>query len=226
MDVELLSDEEFQALEDALVVAEAQHDSARPKLRRHSHDCIVDVEDLAMLPYEAPRAARDGLTNHKRTRDAGSTPPPTPSAPVKVVSVTDIVNVEWCGLQTLWQIASGAPKGKTQSMQAGSEVHAAMESELMQHVPLDITSPEDVQGARILNMVVQLQQLLVMGRTRELEVFGRPLGPDGPWVIGKVDELRLVTPGEQGRAASTDAGPCHAGLASHQLHDAPGADSH
>ena len=43
----------------------------------------------------------------------------------------------------------------------------------------------------MLNVIAQLQQLLLTGLTREVELFAR-LRPGDPWIVGKLDEVALA----------------------------------
>ena len=56
-------------------------------------------------------------------------------------------------------------------------------------------------------MIAQLQQLLLTGLTREVELFAR-LRPGDPWIVGKLDEVALAMeqPGGGGSGEDADGG--------------------
>ena len=59
----------------------------------------------------------------------------------------------------------------------------------------------------MLNVIAQLQQLLLTGLTREVELFAR-LRPGDPWIVGKLDEVALAMerPGGSGGGEDADGG--------------------
>lgn len=76
-------------------------------------------------------------------------------------------------------------------MKAGTKVHAVLEAQVHDVVPVDVTTREDSWGLRIWNVIQGLRTLRATGMTRELEVWGVV---DGQVVNGIIDEIGIKCP--------------------------------
>lgn len=76
-------------------------------------------------------------------------------------------------------------------MKQGTKVHQALELQVHDIVPVDVTTREDGWGLRIWNVIQGLRALRAMGMTRELEVWGVV---DGQVVNGIIDEISVNCP--------------------------------
>ncbi|QDS78073.1 hypothetical protein FKW77_003616 [Venturia effusa] len=130
------------------------------------------------------------------------TPPPPPdtrsplerfrSPPKKPLSVSDLVSPAWCELQYWFTLTSKlGRKKRTPAMKAGTKVHAVLEAQVHDVVPVDVTTREDGWGLRIWNVIQGLRTLRATGMTRELEVWGVI---DGQVVNGIIDEIGTKCP--------------------------------
>ncbi|KAK9803641.1 hypothetical protein WJX72_007810 [[Myrmecia] bisecta] len=100
------------------------------------------------------------------------------------LSVTDLTAAEWCQQQLAFKLSMKWPKEvlETAAMQAGTAHHALLEAEVSTKVELAVATREDAWAVRLLNMMTCLQQLRVLGLTREMFIFGqleRPCNEDG-----------------------------------------------
>jgi exonuclease V len=76
-------------------------------------------------------------------------------------------------------------------MKQGTKVHQALEAQVHDVVPVDVTTREDGWGLRIWNVIQGLRTLRATGMTRELEVWGVV---DGQVVNGVIDEIGVKCP--------------------------------
>lgn len=76
-------------------------------------------------------------------------------------------------------------------MKQGTKVHQALEAQVHDVVPVDVTTREDGWGLRIWNVIQGLRTLRATGMTRELEVWGIV---DGQVVNGIIDEIGVKCP--------------------------------
>ena len=60
----------------------------------------------------------------------------------------------------------------TPAMQAGLVAHSKLQAELSTLVDIEVETPEDAWGLKLLNTVQGIHQLLSEGMTRELFIFG------------------------------------------------------
>ncbi|RUP47471.1 exonuclease V [Jimgerdemannia flammicorona] len=111
---------------------------------------IPDIEDL--ITSTSPYA------RHRRRRG--------------FLSVSDLVRMEWCGLQFHYTLESLEQRTDTPAMKVGREIHQALELEVHDVVDVEIHTREDMWGLRLLNCLIGLEEMLITGKTRELNVFG------------------------------------------------------
>ncbi len=113
------------------------------------------------------------------------------TAPMKPLSVTDLVSPAWCELQYWYALKiRGKPK-QTKAMQKGSVIHKELENQVYTTVRVEIATKEDSWGLRIWNVIQGLRTLQEIGYTRELEIWGTI---DGLVVNGVIDEVSFTCP--------------------------------
>ncbi|PIA38638.1 hypothetical protein AQUCO_02700099v1 [Aquilegia coerulea] len=105
----------------------------------------------------------------------------------RALSVTDMVQSEWCQKQMEFILLRGKPKA-TEAMKAGTERHAKLEAEVVQKIKIHVKEIEDSWALKLMNFIVGANQLLFEGLTRELPVIGYL---EGVWMVGVIDEIRL-----------------------------------
>ncbi|KAI9809464.1 MAG: hypothetical protein M1827_006844 [Pycnora praestabilis] len=113
------------------------------------------------------------------------------TAPMKALSVTDLISPSWCELQYWYTLTKHGRKRRTPAMRQGSAVHKTLEEQVHKSVAIDITVKEDAWGLRIWNVIQGLKTLRETGMTRELEIWGTI---DGLVVNGVIDELSYICP--------------------------------
>ncbi|KAE9987690.1 hypothetical protein EG328_001923 [Venturia inaequalis] len=144
----------------------------------HGHDVVTTHEPMAPPPPPPP----DTRSPLERFR----------SPPMKPLSVSDLVSPAWCELQYWFTLTSKlGRKKRTPAMKAGTKVHAVLEAQVHDVVPVDVTTREDGWGLRIWNVIQGLRTLRATGMTRELEVWGII---DGQVVNGIIDEIGIKCP--------------------------------
>jgi hypothetical protein len=57
-------------------------------------------------------------------------------------------------------------------MEAGTKLHADLEAETSVAVEVEVETFEDAWAVRIIDMICRIQQLLEIGMTREMWMFG------------------------------------------------------
>ncbi|EAS32366.3 uncharacterized protein CIMG_03390 [Coccidioides immitis RS] len=120
-------------------------------------------------------------------------------APMKGLSVTDLVSPAWCELQYWYTLTKHGRKIQTPAMKQGSAMHKKLEEEVHVTVPVEVLTREDGWALRIWNVIHGLQTLRTTGMTRELQVWGVI---DGEIVTGIIDELSYECPDPELEAAS------------------------
>ncbi|KAL2635259.1 hypothetical protein R1flu_006738 [Riccia fluitans] len=161
-----------------VVMAGSQNSTPRPRAGESEH-IIADIEDIAAsveknLDETRERARQMSyLLRHRAKRG---------------LSVTDFTASEWCEKQVEFSMTRGKPEA-TPAMKAGTVRHVQLEVEVVTRVEIEIRTKEDAWATRLLNFICGSRQLLSEGLTRELPVLGLLAGT---WVVGIIDEIRLV----------------------------------
>lgn len=112
-------------------------------------------------------------------------------AKYKHLSVSDLVAPAWCELQFQYALEKTGKKRRTVAMKQGTKMHAALELEVHQTVPFEVskTIREEKLGLQLLKLYTGLLELQHGNMTRELHVFGTI---DGLHIKGVIDELVAV----------------------------------
>ncbi|TLD35389.1 putative tripeptidyl-peptidase [Venturia nashicola] len=172
---------------------EAQEDGAEREDGGARREIVIALDSKKSSSSSEP----DVVT----TRGSMAPPPPPDtrsplerfrSPPMKPLSVSDLVSPAWCELQYWFTLTSKlGRKKRTPAMKAGTKVHAVLEAQVHDVVPVDVTTREDGWGLRIWNVIQGLRTLRATGMTRELEVWGVI---DGQVVNGIIDEIGIKCP--------------------------------
>ena len=104
------------------------------------------------------------------------------------LSVSTIAAQFWCEKRV--ELSFLHPLPRTEEMSIGRARHDELHKEIAELISVRITSPADMIGVRLHNMVAGLATVLKEKRTRELPVIGFLYGLNTP-VIGQIDELRV-----------------------------------
>lgn len=119
------SDESLQQM-----LHEAERNASNPELSpcqtvASPSQTVVDIEDAAQSsPFERHRQQKGFL------------------------SVSDLVGMEWCGIQFHYTLEGPGYKAATPAMRQGRAIHHALELEVHDVVKVDTTTKEDVWGLR------------------------------------------------------------------------------
>ncbi|KAI5897784.1 uncharacterized protein SCHCODRAFT_02149170 [Schizophyllum commune H4-8] len=154
-----------------------------------AHDCLEDIEDAVKSPAELYR--RQG-----------------------VFSVSDLCAPQWCEVQFDYGLRGKrsrplkdrprsfrSSKGKEITVapeveakndartKGGREIHKELEREIMaEPIYVRITCDEEKWALRLVNLIMNLRQLMIMGITRETPVFGII---HDEVVVGIIDEIHM-----------------------------------
>ncbi|RUS14459.1 exonuclease V [Endogone sp. FLAS-F59071] len=124
-------------------------ESFQQMLQEAERNAVVDIEDAqSSSPFERHRQQKGFL------------------------SVSDLVGMEWCGLQFHYTLEGPGYRTATPAMRKGRAIHHALELEVHDIVKVETTAKEDVWGLRLFNCLQGLKEMLRGGKTRELAVFG------------------------------------------------------
>ncbi|XP_056613754.1 exonuclease V isoform X1 [Triplophysa dalaica] len=112
------------------------------------------------------------------------------------LSVSLLCDQSWCEMKTVYSLLK--PHVKRNDMQRaevqmGKDIHLSRELEIQNVVPVDISTREEGEAIKLLNML-HMTQLLGAGEcVREFPVFGVL---EGVFIMGVIDELRYNLKGE------------------------------
>jgi hypothetical protein len=210
-------DIDFHAIDVDAIVQLAKQKAKEDEIQKRG-ETMMDVIDLTSSQPEASTAASTASSSAAAPVDiedllnSSSEPVPLrfrPSPPL--FFVTDFSAMNWCEKQVDLATRLGKRKATPEAqarMDAGTAIHLAYELETVEKVNVHVQSHEDVWALRLLNMMLGVQELAMLGRTRELPVFGylqlpdvmteaippsrsskHRLPPQHVWVMGIIDEV-------------------------------------
>ncbi|KAF2402610.1 hypothetical protein EJ06DRAFT_547866 [Trichodelitschia bisporula] len=154
-------------------------------------------------PSPAHEAAPPPLHALARPAPTSSSPLARFRAPPRNLSVTDLTSPAWCELQYDYALSRFGKLPRTARMISGTNVHAALEAEVHEFVPVPVQTKVDRWALRLWNVITGLRALRATGRTRELEVWG---SVEGVLVVGVIDEVGYSCPDSELQVALAFSG--------------------
>ncbi|PFX25629.1 exonuclease V-like [Stylophora pistillata] len=172
IEVEIVSDEEFQMLDEAIqnaMMRIAQQEET--KSTEHGEDITWSSIRKASTPLEKFKGGRGYL------------------------SVTDLTAQFWCEQQMEYSFSAPELKLESEPMKMGKLIHLERELELYDLVEIKVESKEDNWATRFLDCLCKISLLEAQQTVRELPVFGWPFNM-GVFVYGIIDEVHYNEMGQ------------------------------
>jgi len=164
IEVEIISDEEFQMLDEAIQNAMMEEVKTSGDKEDDNHN---------------DNSSENFVTPLDRFRGGAG-----------YLSVSDLTAQFWCEQQMEYNFLAPEPRPESEQMQLGKDIHLAREMELYDIVDITIESKEDKWATIFLNCLTKLASLDAQQTVRELPVFGEPFNM-GVFVYGIIDELHF-----------------------------------
>ncbi|KAL9981197.1 hypothetical protein ACROYT_G009868 [Oculina patagonica] len=162
IEVEIVSDDEFKMLDEAIQNAMMVEEIKSTDDKDVSHSSTKEF----LTPLDKFRGGRGYL------------------------SVSDLTAQFWCEQQMEYNFLAPEPKPESEPMQQGKNIHLARELELYDIVEVNIETKEDKWATIFLDCLFKMASLDAQQTVRELPVFGQPFNM-GMFVYGIIDELRF-----------------------------------